>query len=103
MPRFDSKSMKREMRAIGYAQITKGIYKATWSSDDVEHFIYLESDSRRYLVARFGLRNVPVEEFGVASIIKYGHPNWGIMMQEHPRDSVTACNMRFEFSRIDNF
>lgn len=98
---FDDALMKTEMSSIGYVRKSKYVYRASWSSDHVEHFIFLGKDSRRYIVADFGLRNSIAEEFGIASIVKYGHPNFRVML-EH-RDPSTACSMRFGFGRIDKF
>jgi hypothetical protein len=112
---FDHSLTNETMLAIGYvrqsnfiykdplssAKVEYFIYKAAWSSRDVEHFIYFKIDSRGYLEADCGLRNPAAEEFGVDSLIKYGHPNARMIRQW--RDSLTACSLSFEFARIDNF
>ena len=96
---FDDVVMRREMLSIGFTRRSKFVYEASWSTQDVQHFIYFGEDSRQYLVGRFGLRNQPAEEFGIDSVIKYGHPNLALI--RHSRDPQTACSMNFEFDRIN--
>jgi hypothetical protein len=98
---YNDKLMETEMRSIEYIRQTKFIYKALWSSADVEHFVFFSKDSRGYFEGTFGLRNRFVEEFGIDAIIKYGHPNRQLIRQY--RDPRTACSMSFEFGRIDKY
>jgi hypothetical protein len=42
-----------------------------------------------------------LEEFGIDSILKYGHPNRQIIRKY--RDPRTACTISFEFGRLDSF
>ena len=98
---YDDKSMEEEMRAIDYVRQNKFVYKALWSTAQIEHFIFFSIDSAGYFGARFGLRNPALEEFGIDSLIKHGHPNFQMIRQY--RDPRTACTLSFEFNRIDNF
>src|SRR5882672_2509272 len=98
---FDGVMMSKEMLAIGYIRLAKFVYRASWSSKDVEHFVYFEIDSRQYFAASFGLRNEAAEKFGIASMVKYGHPNYG-KVQWH-RDLSIECSTSFVFGRIDRF
>lgn len=94
-------SVANEMLSLGYVRVDRGVFKASWSSTTVEHFVFLSSDSRQYMGAQFGLRNPPAEDFGCASLCKYGHPNFGRLRQH--RKSETTCNMTFDFGRIDKY
>jgi hypothetical protein len=98
---FDDALIKAEMLAIGYVRLSKFVYKASWGPDEVEHFIYFKIDSRGYFGAFYGLRNPVVEEFGIKSAIRYGHPNRVFVLQH--RDPKTACSMMYEFGRVDKF
>jgi hypothetical protein len=98
---FDDKVMQRELAGIGYCRLRKYIYRASWSTVAVEHFLYFGKDSRQYFTAEFGLRNPDAEEFGIEAIAKYGHPNHQLWLRE--RDAATACSMTFEFERLDKF
>jgi hypothetical protein len=98
---FEDKLMQRELAAIGYDRFRKYIYRASWSTADVEHFLYFGKDSRQYFTAEFGLRNPDADRFGVETMVKYGHPNHQLWLRE--RDAATACSMTFEFGRLDKF
>ena len=96
---FEDKLMQRELAAIGYDRFRKYIYRASWSTADVEHFLYFGKDSRQYFTAEFGLRNPDADRFGVETMVKYGHPNFQLWARE--RDATT-CSMTFEFDRLDS-
>jgi hypothetical protein len=98
---YDDKLMEAEMRRIEYSRIRKYVYRALWSSADVEHFIYFLIDTKGYFWGSFGLRNQFAEKFGIDSYIKYGHPNRQLIRKD--RDSRIACTMGFEFGRIDSY
>jgi hypothetical protein len=97
---FDDKLMKRELADIGYARLRKFIYRALWSTPAVEHFLYFGKDSHQYFTAKFGLRNPDADQFGVETMVKYGHSNFQRWARE--RDATT-CSMTFEFDRLDKF
>jgi hypothetical protein len=50
------------------------IYKALWSTSEVEHFIYFSQNPKQKTVVmgQFGIRNPEVEAFGITAIRKYG-------------------------------
>jgi hypothetical protein len=96
---FDDKLMQRELALIGYDRFRKYIYRASWSTTEVEHFLYFGKDTRQYFTAEFGLRNPDAEELGIEAIAKYGHPNHQLWLKE--RDAATDCSMTFEFGRLD--
>jgi hypothetical protein len=96
---FEDALLQRELAAIGYGRLSKYVYYASWSTAEVEHFLYFGKDSRQYFTAEFGLRNPDAEEFGIGAIVKYGHPNFQLWLRE--RDSATECSMTFGFASLD--
>lgn len=98
---FEDAVMQKELAVIGYDRLRKYIYRAAWSTAEVEHFLYFGQDSRQYFTAQFGLRNPVAEEFGIEEMVKYGHPNFELFLKE--RDSATECSMTFGFSGLDKF
>lgn len=98
---LDDALITRELSSIGYFRRRRLIYQASWGTNDVEHFIYVEKGSRQYLVCRFGLRNRLAEAFGLESLAKYGHPNFRITLRQ--RDRELDCSIIFEFGRLDAF
>lgn len=95
---FEDKLMQKELAAIGYDRFRKYIYRASWSTGEVEHFLYFSKDSRQYFSAEFGLRNPDADQFGVETMVKYGHSNFQAWAKQ--RDAMT-CSMTFEFDRFD--
>lgn len=78
-------------------------YRATWSNEEVEHFLYLGRDikQRRYFVGQFGFRCDRVEDFANESRDKYGHPNYALVKGSEDRN--TSCSMRFALFRPGSF
>jgi len=89
----------QSLSELGYEQLYDRIYKATWSTSDVEHFFYLAGGPRG-LSAAFGIRNLCVEVFAVREMIKYGGDIFGRALQFDERSS---CTMRYDFSVFDPF
>ena len=91
--------LNQTMEALGYQRVRKLIYKATWSSPEVEHFLYLETYGRpkEFLTARFGIRNSRAELFSLNSIKAYG----GEIYQLIRHDDRYDCMMNFSFERLN--
>lgn len=98
---FEDNAMQRELNTVSYRRLSKYIYRASWSTREVEHFLYFEKDSHKYFVAWFGLRNDIVEEFSIASAVRYQHENFQLTLKG--RDPSTACSMKFVFGSLDEF
>jgi hypothetical protein len=105
-------AIDQAMAAVGYNRINKyvaeiasvhrpSIYKASWSSKEVEHLVYLGSDVARhqYFVGQFGIRASAVEKFAIESVIKYGHSNYRVLLEQY--EPEVSCMMIFGFSRFD--
>lgn len=76
------------------------VYRGTFSSSEVEHFLYLGSDINRhkYLVGKFGFRAHIAESFSLAALAKYGHPNFRVWLASH--NSHIGCMMNFSLDRL---
>jgi hypothetical protein len=77
------------------------VFKAEWGSPDVEHFLYFGADIKRhkYLVGKFGFRSWAAEEYSIASLLKYGHPNFKLWAKQ--LDRQIGCTMNFSLDRFD--
>ncbi|WP_041536002.1 hypothetical protein [Parvibaculum lavamentivorans] len=98
---FEDTLIQKELAVIGYDRLRKSVYRATWSTAEVEHFLYFGQDSRQYFTAQFGLRNPDAQKFGIEAMVKYGHPNFQLWAKE--RDVVVECSMTFHFASLDKF
>jgi hypothetical protein len=84
----------------GYKQVDASVYKALWSTDEVEHFIYLFENMKagsNLLKPDFGIRNPGAEAFSVHSIRKYG----GELFSIWKHNEATSCTMGFSFARLE--
>jgi hypothetical protein len=83
----------------GYERLHKGVYKALWSTVEVEHFIYLFEDPKRkdIFTGDFGIRNLVAERFSCDAIRAYG----GEIFKLFKCAELTDCTMRFSFARLD--
>jgi hypothetical protein len=99
MPGFDEFPMRDALRSIEYQRLKKCVYKAEWGTPQVEHFIYLQIQGRRrgHLGARFGIRNVSAEAFGIRSLKKYGSDLLRRLVRHDPK---VDCSMNFDFAQL---
>jgi hypothetical protein len=83
----------------GYACIDECVYKATWGSSSVEHFIYLSElqKSKDMITGEFGIRNYVSEVFSCNAIRAYG----GEIFKEFKCGELTSCAMRFSFAKLE--
>jgi hypothetical protein len=87
------------LRDAGYEYIQGGIYKALWSTTEVEHFIYIREleKSPGHIHADFGIRNVKAEVFSCNTIHAYGGEIFSLFKCSEP----TSCAMRFGVGRLE--
>jgi hypothetical protein len=89
----------------GYECVGEGVYRALWSTLDVEHFIYIFGDlgdlddpeRRDTLTGDFGIRNQVAEAFSCNAIHAYGGEIFRLFKCAEP----TSCAMRFSFARLE--
>jgi hypothetical protein len=86
------------LQGYGYQLINDGVYRAIWSTVEVEHFIYLHEPQRvtSYFGADFGIRNFMAEVFSCNVIHAYG----GELLKLFRCAEPTSCAMRFSFARL---
>ncbi len=86
---------------LGYRFVEGRNYRASWSTAEVEHFIYLQGGnaiSGAPPSANFGLRNLEAEAFAVECVARYG---WSFLRERLDLRKKSACLMRSNFSRLD--
>jgi len=94
---FDEKPITSGLAELGYRRLKKRTYKASWSSEDVEHFLFLSLHSgRHYFTCDFGIRNPPAERFALECLKLHGGP----FFQTIWFDPCYSCSMRFCLGRL---
>jgi hypothetical protein len=94
---FDEKPITLGLAELGYRRLKKRTYKASWSSPDVEHFLFSSLHAgRRRFSCDFGIRNPPAEQFALECVKLYGGPAFQSIRFE-PRD---GCSMRFSLGGL---
>src|SRR4051794_36754305 len=99
MGSFDESLIERAMQAGQYIRISKYVYKAVWSTSEVEHFVYIDIVNRRteYLSGRFGLRNPDAEVFSISCLRKYGNE----LLRKYVRhNSKIDYTMNYDFAQL---
>lgn len=84
----------RTLSELGYELLHDRVYKATWSSPDVEHFLYLAGGPRG-ISAGFGIRNPDAEAFAVREILKCFSDDTMARALQLEYDERSSCTMRF--------
>jgi hypothetical protein len=94
---FDEEPITSGLAELGYRRLKKRTYKASWSSEDVEHFLFLSLHSgRNYFSCDFGIRNPPAELFALECVKLYAGPAF----QSIPFDPRDRCAMRFSLGGL---
>ena len=89
---FDETSMTQGLAGLGYRRLKKLTYKASWSSIDVEHFLFLSLyGGGNYFHCEFGIRNPAAEQFAVECLRLFG----GSLFQDLRFDRRYDCHMRY--------
>jgi len=88
---------------LGYELVEGRNYRASWSSPEIEHFIYLQGGNKLSGAppsARFGLRNTEAETFAVECVARYES---SFIRASLDRRKKSDCLMQFNFSRLDPY
>jgi hypothetical protein len=94
---FDEKPITSGLAELGYLRLKKRTFKASWSSADVEHFLFFSLYSGgHYFICQFGMRNPPAERFALECLRLYAGPAFESVRFD-PRYS---CSMRFSLGRL---
>lgn len=88
----------RAFAAIGYSKVTKGIFRADWGTDDVEHYLRatIYGVPPEFLAVDFGFRNRRAQAFSIGVIRKLG----GTMYASLKYDENFDCSMTFSLGKI---
>jgi hypothetical protein len=89
---FNEKSLTPSLEDLGYRRLKRLTYKASWSSTDVEHFLFfLLYDRGNSVTCWFGVRNAAAEQFAVECLKLFGGPLFHDVRFDHRYD----CHMQF--------
>jgi hypothetical protein len=90
---FDEKSITPGLSELGYVRLRRLTYKASWSSTDVEHFLFgrLIGGGNRFL-CDFGIRNPGAEQFALECLKLFS----GLGLRDVPR---YYCSNRFPLGK----
>ncbi|MBV8755037.1 MAG: hypothetical protein JO328_19445 [Hyphomicrobiales bacterium] len=90
---IDEIALTKVLTEIGYSRLKRHVYRANWSTPDVEHLVYfsLYGAPKDFLTADFGLKNMQAEIFAIREITKYG----GEVYQGLQYDEQIDTFMRF--------
>lgn len=88
---FDERLVKRALAVLKYQRVKPMVFQASWSTTDVDHFLYLEIHGMlERLSVEFGFRNSLAQDYGVRCINKYRG-----FLQFKLQDPRVDCLMRF--------
>jgi hypothetical protein len=94
---FGEKSITPGLAELGYLRPKRLTYKASWSSADVEHFLFFSLyGAGNYFVCYFGIRNLAAERFAVECLKSFGGP----LFQTVRFDPRFDCHMRFSLGGL---
>lgn len=95
---LDELSLTATMTDVEYEYLKRHVYRAKWSTPEVEHFIYFQlyGTPSGYLAADFGIRNKEAESFAIRSIQRYGGDLYRLLRH----DDCSDCFMRFSLGQL---
>jgi hypothetical protein len=94
---FDEKSLTSGLSALGYFRLKRLTYKASWSSIDVEHFLFGSLfGSGNHFICDFGIRNPGAEQFALECLKLFGGP----LFSDVRFDPRYGCSMRFALGKL---
>src|SRR5712664_314791 len=95
---LEKPSLTAAMADVGYEYLKRHVYRAEWSTPEVEHFVYFQlyGTPKEYLAADFGIRNKEAESFAIRSIKAYGGDIYRLLRHDDRRD----CSMRFSLGQL---
>ena len=89
------------LRGLGYRLRKGSAYRAEWSTDGVEHFIYLTlyGTPKNFISLDFGVRNLFAQNFAIHEIQKYGGPQYSALKYDEDND----CVMTFSLGKMSGW
>jgi hypothetical protein len=83
-----------ELLKLGYASPAPKIFRAKWSSNEVEHFLYFRYGRLNWSVqVDFGIRNGPADLFATECMRLYGGEPYRSGMKPGQFDCLTRCSL----------
>ena len=97
---FLEKALNRVLAEVGYGRVRRYVYRANWSTSDVEHFVYFESwgQPRCFIGGDFGFKNPVADEFSRACLLKY--VPFLAQFDAYKRLDKYDCLIRVDFSHL---
>jgi hypothetical protein len=94
-------SIRDALARLGYRRRKRLVFRADWSTPEVEHFIYLNlyGAPKEFLAIDFGIRNDQAQRFGIEEIQKYGGRPYSAMKLDREND----CSMIFSFGLLSHW
>ena len=96
---LDETNLTAALEALGYKRVKRRKYAFAKFAPDVEDFLYFQSwgIGQYFVSADFGFGNRAARDFGMAMLLKYGHPAFAEF-----RDKMSDSNtlMRFPIHRF---
>jgi hypothetical protein len=95
---LDEIALRTAMTDIGYSRLKRHVYRAEWSTPDVEHLMYflLYGELKDFLTVDFGLKNLEAEIFAIKEIKKYGGVSYQVLRYDERIDTF----MRFSLGTL---
>jgi hypothetical protein len=94
---FDEKSLIPGLSELGYVRLKRLTYKASWSSTDVEHFLFASLfGGGNYFRCDFGIRNPGAEQFALECLKLFGGP----LFHDVCFDPRYDCSNRFPLGKL---
>jgi hypothetical protein len=95
---LDERSLSTAMANLGYQWLKRHVYRADWSTSDVEHFMYfsLYGTPEDFVTADFGVRNREAEIFALGAIKIYGGNLYQLLQYNEETDTF----MRFSLGTL---
>jgi hypothetical protein len=93
---FDEKSITSRVSELGYVRLKRLTYRASWSSIDVEHFLFASTFAGgiRFL-CDFGIRNLAAEQFSLECLKLFSAPG----LRELRFNRRYDCSNRFPLGK----
>jgi hypothetical protein len=93
---FDEKSLTPGLSELGYVRLKRLTYKASWSSTDVEHFLFATvfAGGNRFL-CDFAIRNPGAEQFALECLKLFSGPR----LREFRFNPRYDCSNRFPLGK----
>lgn len=91
-----NRALNDALRAASYRRVANYVFRAEWSTDEVEHFLYFDVYDSNWMQGWFGMRNAKAEAFSRRCIKEYGGRTYTTVSGDIGNDCL--CN--FSLGRL---